>query len=120
MNKDITSITAMRLKELRVEKGLSQRELRDAIVETYGVKMSRDVLVMYETIDTTSKRYGRNAGMRIEYLRCFADYFGVTSDYLLGLSDMRTTPINRNALKLKQFGMRETCLKLLKEIEAID
>ena len=65
-------IFAERLKELRTEKGLSQRELAKAVGLTQGA------ITHWEN------------GVRSpsgEALILLAKYFGVTSDYLLGLED---------------------------------
>jgi len=58
--------------KLRTIKGLSQQELSDNI----GIK--RSSLGMYE-------RNERKPGFDV--LRKFANYFGVTTDYLMGLND---------------------------------
>ena len=64
-----------RLKELRGEKGLTQRELADLI------NLSSSTIAMYET------------GQRMpdpEILQKLADVFGVTTDYLLGRTDIKS------------------------------
>ena len=70
-----TSNFGERLKQLRREKNLTQEQL----AEVFGV--ARNSIFSYET--------GRRIP-DIEVLKSYAEYFGVTSDYLLGLSDNRT------------------------------
>lgn len=79
-------VMAERLKQLREEKGLSHEKLSKALFEQYGVKVSSDSLINYEVADSRHTKAYKNQGMRVEYLRYLADYYGVSSDYLLGLS----------------------------------
>lgn len=60
------------IKELRLAKGLSQKEVADAI------EISRSALSQYEnnTVIPTAV-----------VIKKFASYFGVSSDYILGLED---------------------------------
>ena len=84
---ETTSIMAARLKQLRESKHLSHERLSQAVTEKYeeyGVSISRDSLINYE------KANGKNLGMRAECLRCLADFYGVSTDYLLGISDVAT------------------------------
>lgn len=61
-----------RLKELRIEKGLSQKQL------SKEVNISQSALAYWETGERTP-----NA----QAIITLAQYFGVTTDYLLGLED---------------------------------
>ena len=63
-----------RLRDLRKEKNLSQEELAFCL----GTNQQR-----------ISKVEKENASFGIDLLLRYADYFGVTTDYLLGLSDIR-------------------------------
>lgn len=63
---------SVRLKELRTEKGLSQRDLANA------TKLSQSAIVHWE-----NNRRVPSADIII----IFARYFGVSADYLLGLED---------------------------------
>ena len=80
----------MRLKELRIEKGINQKELADKL----GYK--QNTISQWEN----GKRF-----MDTETLRIVADFFEVSSDYLLGMSDLREgsssnkkEPINTDGL----------------------
>lgn len=61
-----------RLKELRTEKGLSQKELSEKIGTTYSA------ISYWET--------GVNEP-KMSYIIALCKFFGVSADYLLGLSD---------------------------------
>lgn len=69
-----------RIKELRVEKGLTQEELGKLLSKT------KNNISQYET----DKRSPDPA--TLQYL---ADFFRVSTDYLLGRSDIRETPEQR-------------------------
>lgn len=86
-----------RLKELRIEKELSQSELaRD-------LKLSNRTISMYE--------HG-NSEPSIKTLINIAHYFNVTTDYLVGLSDIKRTDINRLYIA-KYLGLTEKSIEQL-------
>lgn len=64
-----------RIRELRQEKGIKQREMADIL----GIKLRS-----YQNYEGGDRRPD------YEGLVALADYFGVTTDYLLGRSDSRT------------------------------
>lgn len=63
-----------RIRELRQEKGVKQREMADIL----GIKLRS-----YQNYEGGDRRPD------YEGLVALADYFGVTTDYLLGRSDRR-------------------------------
>ena len=66
------SIFATRLRELRIEKGLSMKQLAKAL----------------NTTDAAISNWENGINEpKISYLKSIALYFGVSSDYLLGLED---------------------------------
>ena len=89
-DKSKSLIMAQRLKALRTEKGLSHESLRKALMEKYEIDISVDSLKNYEVSKVPHAKAYKNEGMRVEYLRCLAEFYGVSADYLLGLSDVRT------------------------------
>lgn len=72
-----------RLKELRTEKGILQRELADHL------KVSRVTITQYET---------GNRSPDDEIKKKIAEYFNVSLDYLMGISDIRN-PYKQKELK---------------------
>lgn len=86
-DKSKSLIMAQRLKNLRTERGLSHESLRKALMEKYEIDISIDSLKNYEVSKAQHAKAYKNEGMRVEYLRCLADFYGVSSDYLLGFSD---------------------------------
>ncbi len=65
-------IFSERLKELRLEKGLTQKKLGEIIGTTYSA-------ISYWENGTNEPK--------ISYVIALCKYFNVTADYLLGLSD---------------------------------
>lgn len=87
MDSSTSLVMATRLKSLREQQGLSHVALAKALKDKYGIDISRDTLMNYEVADPNHTKAGKNKGMRAEFLWCFADYYEVSSDYLLGFSD---------------------------------
>lgn len=93
MDKQEVSFTlGNRLKNLREDHGLSHDKLKKQLSEKYGISVSRDSLMAYEISEETRAKASKlpNLGMRVEYLYCLADFYGVSLDYLLGKS---TVPV---------------------------
>ena len=67
----------MRLKELRKKRGISQLKL------ALDLNMNQNTISRYETGEREAD---------YETLIRFADYFGVSLDYLLGRTDKRDAP----------------------------
>ena len=91
VDKSKSLVMAQRLKDLRTQKGLSHESLRKALMDKYEIDISVDSLKNYEVTKVPHVKAYKNEGMRVEYLRCLADFYGVSADYLIGLSDYRTT-----------------------------
>ena len=99
-------VMAERLKQLREAKGLSHERLSSALSAQYGISISSDSLMNYEvTGEFHSKKY-KNLGMRVEYLRYFSDFYNVSTDYLLGLTDTQSTNEDVQAV-CQVTGLRE-------------
>ena len=103
---------AERIKELRGSKGLSREKLSNELRNQYGISISTDSLQNYEVVDKNHCRYGKLKGMKIEYLICFADYFGVSTDFILGLTDVRSQKTNIKSIN-QATGLDETAIKCL-------
>lgn len=97
-DKSKSLIMAQRLKDLRTERGLSHESLRKALMEKYEIDISVDSLKNYEVSKVPHAKAYKNEGMRVEYLRCLADFYGVSSDYILGISDVKTPNTETRAI----------------------
>ncbi|MCI9269540.1 MAG: hypothetical protein HFF40_11895 [Lawsonibacter sp.] len=82
---------AERLRKLRQDRGLTILGLKAALKEKYGIDISGESLTNYEVKDSNHSKYGKNEGMNVKYLRCLADFYNVSTDYLLGRTLVRTT-----------------------------
>lgn len=76
----MNEVFSKRFKELREEKNKTQQELIDEFNKKYHYNFKKSAISMYEN----SKRMPE-----IQALTDFADYFGVSTDFLLGVSDIR-------------------------------
>lgn len=74
-----------RLKELRLDKNITLKHLRNVLVHKYGVMVTDGQLSLYEN----GKRSPRNP----EIWESLADYFGVSVPYLLGYNKERPTDL---------------------------
>lgn len=104
MNSEQKAIFAIRLGELRNEKGLSQEELSSA------VQIDRGTIAKYET----QKRIPS-----YEHLTSFAVFFGVSTDYLLGLTDNKTTNTELQSV-CEYTGLSDTAIQALMLIKGSD
>ena len=82
------ALSKERLEDLRKEKKLSFEQLSKQLAER-GVNISHTNLKNYEINDPVHPLYGRTRSMSIEYLVAFADFYDVSVEYLLGLSNSR-------------------------------
>ncbi len=87
-----------RFKELRIEKELTQQELAEDFNSKYGHTFSKSSISQYEN----GKRTPENVA-----LKNFADYFKVSIDYLLGVSDIRNNTINIEKEDLQKEFLKE-------------
>lgn len=113
VNKQQSLTMAARLKDLRVSKGLSHEKLSKALMDKYGIRISSDSLMNYEVSEEYRTRAYANQGMRAEYLRCFADFYGVSSDYLLGISEVKSADATMQAT-IKFTGLTEESIEILR------
>lgn len=81
-------IMAKRLKAKREDKKISHAALSREIKDKYNVDISRNSLMNYEVSDPYHSKAFTNGGMKIEYLRILADYYNVSTDWLLGLTNI--------------------------------
>ena len=107
---------AKRLKTCREAKGLSHFKLSCALEDELGVSITEGSLINYEVANALHSKFGANAGMSTKNLVALAQFFGVTTDWLLGLSDVPTPGADlrsaceytglssMSAQRIKQFG----------------
>lgn len=102
-------ITAQRLKELRNNKGLSHEKLSVALSEQ-GVKVSVQALKDYEVTDIAHSKKDSTKGMKIETFFGIAQFYNVSTDYLFGLSGIKSI---KDDIKIarKTTGLSEESIK---------
>lgn len=111
-------VTALRLKQLREEKGLSHQKLSEALSEQFDVTISRDSLMNYEVATPNHSSSYKNLGMRIEYLHALASFYGVSSDYLLGLTDTKS-PFTDTRAVISHTGLTEENIRKLEYMQSV-
>lgn len=84
------SVIAKRLKEAREQSGITQDEVSALLLEKYDVSISTSSIKNYEIEHSTPGRPMRVGSMSVEVLQGLSKLYGVSSDYLLGLTDIKT------------------------------
>lgn len=105
-------IMGQRLRELRTARHLSFESLKKALMEKYNISISIDSLKNYEVSQSWHTKAAQKEGMSIKYLRCFADFYGVSADYLLGM-DVPQTPDVTIRDMVEKTGLSEQATKYL-------
>ena len=104
--------TAERLKMLRREKKLSHEKLSAVLKVQYGISLSRASLIDYENTDVQSVKAGAAGKMSVDRIAVLADFYGVSTDYLLGRSDIRSRDESAKALT-DYTGLSESAIQAL-------
>lgn len=87
------------LRELRDSTFFSYEDLSYDIKKKTGISISHDSLRNYEVLSSEYHSKANAAkGMSIEKLAALADYYGVTTDYLLGRSSYKSPSIEVDAV----------------------
>lgn len=112
------TLTAIRLKECRKLKGFSHDKLAETLQTEYGIKISGAVLKNYEVrtlpgADEFHSKKDAVAGMNIEYLYTLADFYSVSTDYLLGRTGVKSPDPNIKSV-CDFTGLSEIAVKTLK------
>ena len=107
-----TLIIAERLKALREEKHLSHAKLSERMKNEFGLEISTTSLMNYEVSDLSHRKARKNLGMRAEYLCAFSKLYGVSTDYILGLSDTKSSNTSVQTITAAT-GLAECNAKLL-------
>ena len=87
-----------RLKALREKKGISHSKLSSELFEKYKIGFDKTTLMNYEVNCECHTKFGKNLGMGADRLFVLADFYGVSTDYLLGITDIPTADINIRAI----------------------
>lgn len=126
--------TAKRLKKLRNNynngRGISHEKLARELNERYSdlekskknnylgsakaEVISSGVLKNYEITDFNHSKFNAGYGMNISYLTMLADFYGVTTDYLLGRTGVKSPDIDIQEIHEKT-GLSENAINKLKE-----
>lgn len=111
-------VMAERLRLLRESHKLSLEKLSKTLSEKYGLKISSDSLMNYEFSKGGHNKTYKNLGMRVEYLYCLADFYGVSTDYILGISDVKSPDPSLQAV-VEYTGIPEDALHAFRKCLAM-
>ena len=108
-------LTAKRLKELREKAGYSHAKLQDALKDKYNIDISIVSLKKYEISQPYHAQYGMVKGMKIEYLNMFADFYNVSTDYILGRTNSTSVDLTEKFI-YEKFGLSSNTIKNLNQL----
>ena len=95
-----------RLKELRGTKSIN--ELITDLNSKYETNISKSMISRYEN---------GNADPKMEVVRILADYFNVSSDYLVGITDEKIKPFNPELTKKDELVIQRDLEKMIEGLE---
>ena len=104
-------LIAKRLRALRLKRGISHEKLAKILQEQYSISISKASLLSYENSSPEDGRLG-NRRMNVEFLDCLADFYGVSTDYLLGRKEIASPNDDIEAI-CTQTGLTEENALLL-------
>ena len=111
-----TIIIAQRLKELRAKAELTQEELAEKLCEQQNISITTATIKKYET--SNANKLNQIQGMRIEFLNAFADFYGVSTDYILGRTSSTSTDVTEQII-YENFGLVAGSLSTLKYLNTL-
>ena len=113
-NEDLSPITGERLKNLRKDKKISAEKLSEVFYSIYSAHLDRTSISNYEHSNQHHSHPHASNGMNVSTLRIFADYYGVSADYILGLTDVKSQDTTVQAM-VNYTGLEENSISSLHE-----
>ena len=107
--------TATRLKTLREKARYSHERLRIMLEEKYEIKISIGSLKNYEVSEQPHSHYGAVKHMRANLLCALADFYNVSTDYILGYTGSESTDIKERQITNK-IGLSQKSIKNLSQL----
>ena len=93
-----SSIIANKLRSLREERGLSRNRLADELSLKCNQDISGEMIRRYELVPKSNDVKHANTSMSVKVLHALAEYFGVSTDYILGRTDIKSPDMSINAI----------------------
>lgn len=100
-----------RVKDLRNAKGLTLKELSEAIQAKTGHYIAVSTLSDLEAYGNSDKV---NKEPRLSTIKAITEYFGISLDYLAGISEVKSPNIERQAIN-KMLGLSENAIEFLEK-----
>ena len=114
-----SSIIASRLKDLREESGLSLNKLANKLPPIGDKSISAEILRKYECYQNKKKKSPANIGMSARVLHTLADFYGVSTDYILGRTDIKSPDMSIEAI-VEYTGLTEESIIYLHHLKSGD
>ena len=114
-----SSIIASRLRVLRENSGLSYSKLTEALSRKCNLTISPERLRQYECFHNTNQESSSNMGMRVKVLHALADFYEVSTDYILGRTDVKSTDPSIRAI-VEYTGLSEKNVVYLHQLKIGD
>ena len=110
-----------RFRELRTDEGMSHETLAKRLGVSPQLLKNYEQAYLHNGVATGAKTDKTNAiaGMKIETLYKIADFFNVSADYLLGLSDSKS-PDAEHRTASNHFGLDDVAAARLHEIKGTE
>ena len=109
----LTEETAKRLKALREQKGISHKTLSEALKEHYNIRASKGTLIAYEVADENHSQSNSFRGMSIERLFYLSQFYNVSADYILGLTDDNS----KKTIAVDDLGLSSEACAVLRDLK---
>lgn len=107
-----TKLISERLKSLREDQHLSHAKLAEELKKISDEAPTKNTLIDYERTDADNKKYGANLGMSTRILDLLASFYGVSTDYILCRTDIRTQRADITAI-CNATGLSQTIVENL-------
>ena len=114
-----SSIIASRLRVLRENSGLSYSKLAEALSRKCNLTISSERLRQYECFHNTNQESSSNMGMSVKVLHALADFYEVSTDYILGRTDVKSTDPSIRAI-VEYTGLSEKNVVYLHQLKIGD
>lgn len=112
-----SSIIATRLRSLREERKLSRNNLADGLSSECNQSLTVESIRKYESYQNTNNGDPPNTVMSVKNLHALADFFGVSTDYILGRTDVKSADMSIQAI-VEYTGLTEESIIFLHQLKS--
>lgn len=114
-----SSIIATRLRSLREERKLSRNNLADGLLSECNQSLTVESIRKYESYQNTNNGDPPNTVMSVKNLHALADFYEVSTDYILGRTDIKSSDTSIRAI-VEYTGLTEESVLYLHQLKVGD